>query len=71
MRKRSWRDLNTGQKVGVIVLGAVELALFAAAQLDIRRRPANEIRGPKALWMALAFINVLGPLAYFAVGRKD
>jgi hypothetical protein len=70
MSRKSWRDLSLGQRIGAVLLGAVEVVLFGAAELDIRRRPASLIRGPKGLWTVLAFVNILGPLAYFAFGRK-
>jgi hypothetical protein len=41
-----------------------------AALLDIRRRPAGQIRGPKGAWVAASFVNTIGPLAYFVFGRK-
>ena len=37
--------------------------------IDIRRRPAADIRGSKRVWTALAFVNFIGPLAYFRFGR--
>ena len=52
-------------------LVALELVLIAAAERDIQRRPAAKIRGPKLLWRVLATQNVVGPAAYFSVGRKS
>ncbi len=70
MTTRRWAELTVAQRVTTLVLGAVQLALFGAAQIDIRRRPAGEIRGSKWLWTGLAFINFAGPIAYFIFGRK-
>ncbi|WNG85315.1 hypothetical protein C6A87_015205 [Mycobacterium sp. ITM-2016-00317] len=39
--------------------------------VDLTRRPASQIRGPKALWRALSVVRPVGPLAYFAFGRLD
>jgi hypothetical protein len=52
--------------------GIVQFALLAAALSDIHRRPAEEIRGSKWLWSAVAFANFMGigPIAYFLFGRK-
>ena len=69
-RRRSWRDLTRQQLIGTVVLGAVQLALLGAALWDISRRPAARIRGSKGLWTALSFINFVGPIAYFAAGRR-
>jgi hypothetical protein len=65
-----WRELSSGQKRAVVISGAVQFGLLAAALADIRRRPAEEIRGNKKLWAVLAFVNYVGPIAYFLVGRR-
>jgi hypothetical protein len=65
-----WSELSSGQKRVVVLSGAVQLGLLAAALADIRQRPAEEIRGNKMLWAALAFVNYVGPIAYFLVGRR-
>jgi hypothetical protein len=46
------------------------LSLKIAALIDIKRRSADQIRGPKALWRAAMAVNLLGPVSYFTVGRK-
>lgn len=65
-----YRGLSPAARVGVWAALALELALIVAAQRDIHRRPANRIRGPKALWRVVATQNVVGPAAYYAFGRK-
>ena len=70
MQRRTWRDMSPLQRAATMALGAVQIALLAAALVDIRRRPRDEIRGPKPLWTALSFINFAGPIAYFTLGRK-
>ncbi len=69
-RRRQWRDLSPAQQIATVIAGAVQLALFGAAELDLWRRPAYEVRGRKWVWSALAFLNFVGPLAYFAFGRR-
>jgi hypothetical protein len=69
-KKKRWSDLSPGQQRATVAAGIVELGMKVAALVDLRRRPAEEIRGPKALWVALLFVNFVGPAAYFAVGRK-
>jgi hypothetical protein len=68
--RKKWSELGTGGRALIVVLGAVELVLLAAALVDIRRRPADQIRGSKRTWQALAFVNIVGPLSYFAFGRR-
>lgn len=71
-RNKKWGDLTARQKVPFILRGIVQMALLAAALADIYRRPAEEIRGGKWLWSAVAFVNFMGigPIAYFLFGRK-
>ncbi|HET9557428.1 MAG TPA: PLD nuclease N-terminal domain-containing protein, partial [Actinomycetota bacterium] len=35
-----------------------------------RRRPSTQVRGSKTLWVAAAFVNFVGPIAYFTFGRR-
>ncbi len=69
-QRKTWRSLSPGQRLATLILGGVQLALLAAAQLDIWRRPAHQVRGRKWVWATLAFVNIWGPLAYFAFGRR-
>ena len=68
--KKHWKDLTKGQRVRVISLGAVQMALQTAAIRDISKRPAYQIKGPKAAWIAGTFINFFGPITYFVFGRR-
>jgi hypothetical protein len=68
--KKSWDDLSPVQRAGVGVLGVVQVGLLVAAQIDLTRRTDEQINGPKPLWRAITFINFVGPLAYFAFGRR-
>lgn len=70
MPKKSWSDLTTGQKAGAVLLVIAQVGLLAAALADIRRRPAEAINGSKRMWVGLAFVNFVGPIAYFLFGRK-
>ncbi len=65
-----WADLSDSQRRLVIAAAAAEASLKIAALIDIQRRPASQIRGPKALWRAAMVVNLLGPLSYFTIGRK-
>jgi hypothetical protein len=71
-RNKKWSDLTPGQKAPLVFRGIVQMALLAAALADIYRRPAEEINGSKWLWGAAAFANFMGigPVSYFAFGRK-
>jgi hypothetical protein len=68
--KQRWSDLSSGQQRAIVGAGIVQVGLMLAALLDIRRRPAGQIRGPMGAWVAASFVNTIGPLAYFVFGRK-
>lgn len=69
--KRQWSDLTPAQQKAITVAGVVEVVATAAMLIDLARRPASQVRGPKALWRALSAVQPVGPLAYFTVGRVD
>jgi hypothetical protein len=50
--------------------GAVQLGLLGAALSDLARRSSAEVNGSKGVWAAVSFVNFVGPLAYFAFGRR-
>ncbi len=70
MATRRWADMQLAQRRMLVVSVAVQFALLAAALIDIRRRPREQIRGPKGVWAGVSFINFAGPAAYFVFGRK-
>jgi hypothetical protein len=67
---RKWNDLSAGQRNAIKILALGELTLKIAMLVDIQRRPASQIRGPKGAWRAAAVVNLLGPVSYFAFGRR-
>lgn len=70
MKKPQWKDLSPQQKMATRVAAAVQLSLAAAAWIDLARRPANRVNGPKGLWAGIIGVNFLGPIAYFIRGRR-
>jgi hypothetical protein len=70
MANKRWSELTTAQKLGIVLSGGVQIALLAAALLDIYRRPKEEIRGNKLRWAFVSFVNFVGPLSYFLFGRR-
>jgi Phospholipase_D-nuclease N-terminal len=69
MTRKRWSELS-GRQQAAIAAATVQAALAAATLWDVRRRPRAEIRGTKKLWVAAAFVNFVGPLAYFTLGRR-
>jgi hypothetical protein len=70
MADLKWRDLSDGQRNAIKILALAEFTLKIAMLIDIRRRPASQIRGPKRAWRAAAAVNTIGPVSYFAFGRR-
>jgi hypothetical protein len=73
MAKRQWSDLSERDRRLIVVAGAFEAALKIAALVDLKRRPGEEIYGPKWAWAtAIVSVNSAGavPAAYFLLGRR-
>jgi len=66
-------DLSKTRRRIIIAAAAAEAVLKVAMLIDLGRRPAGQIRGPKWLWASTALINTAGiaPLSYFIVGRTS
>ena len=70
-QKKQWKELSPWQKAGALTMISVQISLLVSALVDLRRRPAAEIRGSKRLWTGISFINFVGPISYFLFGRKS
>jgi len=70
MTKTRWSDFSEGQKAGIVILSTVQVGLLAAALWDLAHRSEDEVRGNRRIWAGVAFINWIGPIAYFTMGRK-
>ena len=69
-RKKSWAELSPTAKFGTLTVAGVQMSLLIAAQRDISRRPAEQIRGSKALWRVATLVNFIGPGSYFTFGIR-
>jgi hypothetical protein len=67
---KRWDELSRRQQAGIMVAAAIQFALLGAALVDLWRRPRAQVRGSKRWWAAASFVNFVGPLAYFAFGRR-
>ena len=68
-----WSDLSESSRRLIIGAAVGEAVLKTAVLIDIRRRPASQIRGSKRMWIiAAVLVNSaeVGPLSYFAFGRR-
>jgi hypothetical protein len=67
-----WRNRTGKQRLRIILQAGIQLGLLVAALYDLRKRPADQIRGPKRIWALVCGVNYLGlgPIAYFLIGRR-
>jgi hypothetical protein len=57
----------------ITITAVAEGILKLAALIDLKRRPASQVRGPKWLWATvLAVVGSAGilPVSYFVFGRR-
>lgn len=69
-KKKRWSDLSSSQQKAAIAVGVVELVVTARALRDLARRPSEQVRGPKLLWVLACLVQPVGPVGYLAFGRK-
>ena len=56
----------------LIPLAVIQLALLWFALRDLLNRDRRVKRGNKMVWaLIIVFVNLVGPLAYFFVGREE
>jgi len=54
----------------IVALGVIEFGLLAAAWIVLFRTPTARLTLPKWAWAVLCVVQFVGPIAFFAVGRK-
>jgi hypothetical protein len=73
MAKKRWQDLSPRTRQVIVAAVVVDGVLKVAALVDLKRRPAEQVRGSKKAWAAtLVLVNSAGvvPVAYFVKGRR-
>ena len=71
--RKTWDDLTPARKRLLIAVGVVDAGMRAWALIDLKDRPADEVKGPKAAWaLALTVGNTAGllPAAYLLFARR-
>jgi hypothetical protein len=71
---KRWSDLNARTRRVLSVAAVAEGILKLAVLIDLKRRPASQIRGPKWLWATVvAVVSSAGilPISYFVFGRRQ
>ena len=54
--RKQWSDLSERNRRLFITAAVAEGILKVAALIDLKRRPASQIRGPKWLWAAVVAV---------------
>jgi hypothetical protein len=72
--RKQWSDLSEPTRRLLITAAVIEGILKVAALIDIKGRPASQIRGSK--WMWASVVTVAGsagvvPISYFVFGRRQ
>jgi hypothetical protein len=70
---KRWSELSERNRRLLIGAAVAEGLLRLAALIDIKRRPASQVRGRRWVWAALvAVVSSFGvlPISYFLFGRR-
>jgi hypothetical protein len=71
--RRQWSDLSVRNRRLLAITAVAEAILKLAALIDLKRRPASQVRGPKWVWAtAVTVVSSAGvvPISYFVLGRR-
>jgi hypothetical protein len=60
---------GTSSKALVLIL-AGHVLVAAWTWRDIRRQPAQQVRGSKTFWRVASAVNTLGSAGYWLIGRR-
>jgi Phospholipase_D-nuclease N-terminal len=64
------KELSACAKVALFPVALVQFAFAFLAFWDLWHRRADDVNGPKPLWIPAILINWIGPAAYFIFGVK-
>jgi hypothetical protein len=71
---RRWSELGERNRRLLTIAAAAEGILKLAALIDLKRRPASQVRGPKWAWATVLTVVSSGgivPLSYLVFGRRQ
>jgi len=66
-------ELKTEQIIALLApILVIQIGLMIAALYDLEREERRVRGGNKLVWvLVIVFINVVGPILYFVVGREE
>ncbi len=70
MQKKRWADLSAPQRIGVIIAATIQFCLLVGGLWDLWHQKPEDVRGDRRFWTGFMFVNWIGPIAYFAYGRR-
>ena len=73
MAKKRWKDLSPRARRLILFVATIDSLLKLVALVDIKRRPATEVKGSRAGWVtAIVLLNSGGlvPVVYLLRGRR-
>jgi hypothetical protein len=68
--KEKFNEYSPVKRLWIVFVFLASLGLVAAAERDIQRRPADQVRGGKSFWR-LVCLNALGAAGYLRWGRRS
>ncbi|WP_214468249.1 PLDc N-terminal domain-containing protein [Microbacterium flavescens] len=63
-------EISPGGRAALGVLGLVQAVFAFLAFWDLAHRDAEEVRGPKPVWIPAILVNWIGPASYFLFGIR-
>jgi Phospholipase_D-nuclease N-terminal len=66
----SKKAVSPSGRVGLTVVGIVQVAFAFLAFWDLAHRDEREVKGSKPVWIPVILVNWVGPAAYFLFGIK-
>jgi hypothetical protein len=69
-RRKRWSDFTPRTRAAIVIGAIAELVFTTIALQDLLRRPPDEVRGRKLLWLPALFIQPIGSPLYLLIGRQ-
>ncbi|PDW02895.1 PLDc N-terminal domain-containing protein [Candidatus Viridilinea mediisalina] len=71
MPQLRWSELTPSERRALLFVFSLQVSLLATALVDILRRAPEQVHGPRWAWALASLVSFVGPLSYFAFGRKN
>lgn len=62
--------VSVGARAALAVVGVLQVAFAFLAFWDLARRDADEVVGPKPVWIPVILVNWIGPATYYLFGIR-